>query len=53
MGLPNVAATALERSGIATVGGLALADFSRRLLSDAMIETRADMVLAALAPEAR
>ena len=49
MGVPNVAATGLERSGAKTLGGRPLKEFTDMILSDAMIETRADMVLAALA----
>jgi len=50
MGLPNIVVTAFEANGLKRVAGMALPEFSRSLLSDEMIETRADMVLAALAP---
>lgn len=50
MGMPNVAATCLERSGRKTFGGSPSGEFVRMILSDEMIETRADMVMAALAP---
>ncbi|MDE2491312.1 MAG: TetR family transcriptional regulator [Elusimicrobia bacterium] len=50
MGLPNIAVTAFERNRVRTLGGRPLAEFSAAVLGDAMIETRADMVLAALAP---
>jgi hypothetical protein len=50
MGLPNILVTALERNGARSVGGRPLKDFAAAFLSDAAIETRADMVLAALAP---
>ena len=49
MGLPNVAVTAFERNGVRAAGGRPLKEFAEMLLSDAMIETRADMVMAALA----
>jgi AcrR family transcriptional regulator len=49
MGVPNVASTALERSGQKRLGGRPVKEFTEMILSDAMIETRADMVLAALA----
>lgn len=49
MGMPNVFVTALENGGVKTVGGRPLPEFSDALLSDEMIEIRADMVLAALA----
>ncbi len=50
MGVPNVAATGLERCGQKKIGGYPVKDFIQTVLSDRMIETRADMVLAALAP---
>jgi AcrR family transcriptional regulator len=50
MGLPNVVVTAFERNRVRAVAGRPLADFAAALLGDAAIETRADMVLAALAP---
>lgn len=50
MGLPNVIATAFERNGVRALGGRPFKDFAAALLSDEAIETRADMVLAALAP---
>ena len=53
MGVPNVACTALERSGQKTVAGRSARKFIDMVLSDAMIETRADMVLAALAAGGR
>lgn len=53
MGLPNVVVETLERSGVRTMAGRPAKEFSAMLLSDAMIEQRADMVLAALAPARR
>jgi AcrR family transcriptional regulator len=50
MGVPNVAATGLERSGKTKVYGQSVKEFIDMVLSDEMIETRADMVMAALAP---
>jgi AcrR family transcriptional regulator len=50
MGAPNVAATCLERSGQKTFAGGSAKEFVRMLLTEEMIETRADMVMAALAP---
>jgi AcrR family transcriptional regulator len=50
MGVPSVAATGLERCGQKKIGGFPVKDFIETVLSDRMIETRADMVLAALAP---
>lgn len=50
MGVPNVAATALERNGLKTIGGRPTKGVIDGLLSDETIEIRADMVLAALAP---
>lgn len=50
MGVPNVAATALERNKVATLNGRPVARVIERLLADDTIELRADMVLAALAP---
>jgi len=50
MALPGVAVTAFERNGVRTLGGRPFKEFAAMLLSDSMIETRADMVLAALAP---
>jgi len=52
MGLPNIVVTAFEANGLKKVAGESLRGFSAALLSDGMIETRADMVLAALAPGA-
>jgi AcrR family transcriptional regulator len=49
MGMPNVASTCMERSGQKTLGGRPAKEFIQMLLSDEMIETRADMVMAALA----
>jgi AcrR family transcriptional regulator len=49
MGLPNVAVAGLERNGVRTMLGRPVKEFSGMLLSDQMIETRADMVMAALA----
>jgi AcrR family transcriptional regulator len=49
MGIPNVAVTAFEMNGVKTIGQQALKTFSEFMLSDEMIETRADMVMAALA----
>ena len=51
MGLPNVVVAGLERNGVRTLLGRPAKDFARMLLSDETIETRADMVMAALAPE--
>jgi hypothetical protein len=42
--------TAFERNGVRSLDGKPFASFARDLLSDEAIETRADMVLAALAP---
>ncbi len=53
MGVPSVAATALLAAGRVKIGGLDAREFARMALSDEMIETRADMVLAALAPPRR
>jgi AcrR family transcriptional regulator len=53
MGLPNVAATGFERSGQKKICGWSVKEFTDMVLSDEMIETRADMVLAALAPGRR
>lgn len=50
MGVPNVAATALERNRLSTIGGRSVKAVVETLLSDETIEVRADMVLAALAP---
>jgi hypothetical protein len=50
MGLPNVVVAGLERNGVRTMAGRPVKEFSGMLLSDATIETRADMVMAALAP---
>jgi hypothetical protein len=50
MGLPNIVVAGLERNGVRTMLGRPVGEFSGMLLSDAMIETRADMVMAALAP---
>ena len=49
MGLPNVVVAGLERNGVRTMLGRPAKEFSAMLLSDEMIETRADMVMAALA----
>ena len=53
MGLPNVLVAGLERNGVRTLLDRPAKEFSAMLLSDAMIGTRADMVMAALAPERR
>jgi len=53
MALPNVAVTAMERNGLKRVLGRPFKDFAAELLSDEMIEARADMVLAGLAPVRR
>lgn len=53
MGLPSVTVTAFERNGVRALGGRPFAEFAAMLLSDAMIESRADMVMAALAPGRR
>jgi AcrR family transcriptional regulator len=50
MGLPNVVVAGLERNGVRTMLGRPVKEFSGMLLADEMIETRADMVMAALAP---
>jgi AcrR family transcriptional regulator len=50
MGLPNVAITAFEANGMRGIAGMPFKEFAAMALSDEMIETRADMVLAALAP---
>jgi AcrR family transcriptional regulator len=50
MGLPNVVVAGLERNGARTLMGRPASEFSEMLLSDAMIDERADMVMAALAP---
>lgn len=52
MALPNVAVTAFERNGVRSLGGKKLKEFTGMVLSDEMIEIRADMVMAALAPAA-
>ena len=49
MGLPNVVVAGLERNGARTMLGRPVKEFSGMLLADEMIETRADMVMAALA----
>jgi AcrR family transcriptional regulator len=51
MGVPNLAATAIERNKLKTFAGRPSARMIEELLSDEMIALRADMVLAALAPE--
>jgi AcrR family transcriptional regulator len=53
MGLPNVVVDALERNRVRTMAGRPAKEFAAMLLSDAAIEERADMVLAALAPGRR
>jgi AcrR family transcriptional regulator len=53
MGLPNVVVDALERNRVRAMAGRPAKEFSAMLLSDAMIEERADMVMAALAPARR
>ena len=50
MGVPNVAATAMERNKLKSVAGRPVTRLIEELLSDETIELRADMVLAALAP---
>lgn len=50
MGVPAVAVTGLERNKVRAIGGRPLKEFAALMLSDAMIDVRADMVLAALAP---
>jgi hypothetical protein len=50
MGLPNVLVAGLERNGVRTMMGRPAKEFAGMLLSDAMIEERADMVMAALGP---
>ncbi|MFI5346654.1 MAG: TetR/AcrR family transcriptional regulator [Elusimicrobiota bacterium] len=49
MAMPNVAVTAFERNGVRKMGAKPFQEFAAMLLSDEMIETRADMVMAALA----
>jgi AcrR family transcriptional regulator len=49
MGLPNVVVAGLESNGVRTMLGRPVKEFSAMLLSDEMIETRADMAMAALA----
>ena len=53
MGLPNVVVEALERNRVRTLADRPAKEFSAMLLSDAMIEQRADMAMAALAPARR
>lgn len=53
MGLPNVVVDALERGRARTIAGFPAKEFAAMLLSDAMIEERADMAMAALAPRRR
>jgi AcrR family transcriptional regulator len=53
MGLPNIVVVGLERNGVRTMLGRPAGEFSAMLLSDEMIEARADMVMAALAPARR
>lgn len=50
MATPNVAATGFEQCGQRRIAGESVKDFIALALSDKMIEIRADMVLAALAP---
>ena len=49
MCLPNVLITAMERNGVRKLAGKPLPGLAAVLLSDEMIEIRADMVLAGLA----
>lgn len=49
MCLPNVLVTALERNGVRKLAGQPLSGLARAMLSDELIEVRADMVLAGLA----
>lgn len=49
MCLPNVAVTAMERNGVRRLAGKPLPGVAEELLSDELIEIRADMVLAGLA----
>jgi len=53
MGLPALAVTAFERNGVKSLGGRPFREFAEMMLSDEIIETRADMVLAALKPAPR
>lgn len=53
MGVPNVAATALERNGLKSFAGWSTPKLIEELLCDEMLALRADMVLAALKPEKR
>jgi len=50
MGVPNVVVDGFERGGVRTMLGRPMKEFASTLLSDDMIETRADMAMAALAP---
>ena len=49
MCLPNVIVTSMERNGVRRLAGRPLAEVAAALLSDELIEARADMVLAGLA----
>lgn len=49
MCLPNVMMTAFERNGVRKLGGKPLSGIAAAILSDELIEVRADMVLAGLA----
>ena len=50
MMVPAVALDGFERNGVGSIAGVPLRSAAALMLSDAMIEERADMVLAALAP---
>ena len=51
MAAPNLVVTGLESCGQKKIGGMSVKEFGEIVLSDGMIEARADMVLAALAPQ--
>jgi AcrR family transcriptional regulator len=53
MGVPNILVTGLERNLQKAVAGKPVKEFTDMILSDEMIEIRADMVLAALAAARR
>lgn len=53
MMVPAVALDGFERNGVRSLSGMPLGAAAKMMLSDAMIEERADMVLAALAPAKR
>lgn len=51
--MPSLALDGFERNGLKTLGGRPLKELGGLLLSDAMIDERVDMALAALAPARR